>query len=278
MKTRPFDSTAYGLMKAVMHGTAAETLAALALKPDLSWPDSEGLTALHHAVKAGKTETVMLLLAAGAPVNDKSNNSRTPLTIAAELGHLEIAGLLIAAGGGTNADETALHRAVEQRQRDMVKLLLQTGQAVDYQPMAGDRPLAIAAGTNDTHIVKLLLEAGADINARDMFNRTALHKAAYKNAQETAKLLIGLGASEAVKDIYSATPASTAQDENHANMQLLLNRAEDIRRDFTNAAKAEVDLKAHREMLAREEKLKVFGSGMPNALPVRKEPVRFKPK
>jgi len=276
MKNRPHDSLAYGLMRAVQHGTAEEILAALAAKPDLTWPDSEGMTSLHHAAADNKLETARLLIEAGAPVDAASNNGRTPLTLAAERGHLDMAKLLIAAGGGTREDETALHRAAEQRQHDMVRLLLDAGLAVDFLPMAGERPLALAAGANDTQIIAMLLDAGAAINARDMFNRTALHRAAARNAKEAARLLIGRGADESISDIYGQTPLRMAEEENHANMQLLLNKAPEIRADFKKAAEAEAALRNRRAQLALQKELTVLHDGTTQSLAVRKQPVKFR--
>lgn len=276
MNTRPHDSRAYGLMKAVQHGTAEAILAALAGKPDLSWPDSEGLTSLHHAAAENKLETARLLIEAGAPVDAASANGRTPLTLAAKRGHLEMAKLLIEAGGGRRDTETALHRAAEQRQHDMVRFLLDAGLAVDFLPMAGDRPLALAAGQNDTQIVNMLLDAGAAVNARDMFNRTALHRAAAKNAKDAARLLIGRGADETVSDIYAQTPMRMAEEENHASMQLLLDRAAEIRADFKKSAEAEAALRQRREAAALQKELTVLHDGTKQSLPVRKAPVKFR--
>jgi len=278
MKLSPHDPAAYAVMKALRYGTAADFIDALAQKPNLDWEDSEQLTSLHHAAREGKVEAVRLLLEAGANPLMKDQHNRTPLSFAAERGHLAIAELLIAAGGAKNEDDIALHLACEQRQGEMVKKLVAAKMDVNFLPRASETPLMIAAQADDTNIMQTLLDAGANIAGRDMFNNTALHLAAKKDARNAARLLIGLGADTEGMNIYGGKPAYIARDENHEHMESLIGMADSIRRDFQLAADSEKTLLQRREKLAREEELRVFGTGTPSALTVRRTPVRFQPK
>jgi ankyrin repeat protein len=68
--------------------TTVATLLQLGAKPDLV--DSEGSTALHHAVRFGNLKSVEALLNAGASRNLKDGAGRTPADIAQQLGRRTI--------------------------------------------------------------------------------------------------------------------------------------------------------------------------------------------
>ncbi|MDE1151327.1 MAG: ankyrin repeat domain-containing protein [Micavibrio sp.] len=278
MKITPHDPKAYAVMKALRYGTAAEFVDALAEKPNLDWEDSEQLTTLHYAAREGRVEAVRLLLDAGANPLVKDIHNRTPLSFAAERGDLAVAELLIAAGGAKNDDDIALHLACEQRQGEMVKLLLKAHVDVNFLPRAGETALMRAARNDDTGIMRSLLDAGANIAALDMFNNTALHLAAHKDARNAARLLMGLGADVNAMNIYGGIPAYVARDQSHEHMESLIGMADSIRRDFQTAAESEKHLVQRREKLVREEELRVFDNGTPHAVAVRRAPIRFQPK
>src|SRR5687768_9078675 len=67
-----------------------------------------GLTALHHAVRQGHSETVVALLDGGASLNDVSETDKTtPLLLAAINGQFDIAMTLIQRGADANLASTA---------------------------------------------------------------------------------------------------------------------------------------------------------------------------
>jgi len=115
--------------------------------------DSDGRTALHHAVAAGDIELFEELLERGAATDTKDEGGWTPLHSAASAGRVEIATLLLASQGG-GVDVNA---------------------CVDG---SGSTPLIFAASKGHGEIVRLLLEARADLRARDGSGATALHRAA----------------------------------------------------------------------------------------------------
>ncbi len=276
MKFGPHDSAAFAVIQAVRYGTADELLQALAAKPNLNWSDSEGQTALHFAAKDGKTETVRLLLSLGAEPNAKDERGRTPLTHAAEFGHAGAVEVLLAAGAGTNEDETALHMAAANRQREVVTLLLQSKRLdVNYLPRANETPLMEAARADDPAIILLLVEAGANIDAKDMLGNTALHHAAKKDSRNAAKMLMGLGADSTLTNIYAATPDSVARDESHEHMESLVKLRDSLRKDFLAAASLEKSLAERRLHAELDVEISGFKTGAHRIIPIRKSPVRF---
>ena len=61
-------------------------------------------TLLHTACRDGRLNRVAPLIAAGAAIEEKSNNGNTPLSLAAFHGHLEVARLLLASGAEVEAN------------------------------------------------------------------------------------------------------------------------------------------------------------------------------
>ena len=104
--------------------------------------DDEGLTVLHHVAARGyETETITVLLEAGADVAARDDEGRT-----------------------------ALHRAAANPvEPEIAKALLNAGANVAARDRNADTPLHSAA-TNGARAVALLLEAGADPAARNYDN------------------------------------------------------------------------------------------------------------
>lgn len=112
-----------------------ERLRALAQSdPQLIYAYSpDGWTALHLAAHFGQREAVEALLAAGASVQARSQNSmhNTPLHAAMPGGKPEVVEMLLASGAEVNAQQeggfTALHEAALQGSATLVSLLLARG-------------------------------------------------------------------------------------------------------------------------------------------------------
>jgi ankyrin repeat protein len=83
------------LMDAVREGDAAEVQKLLELGVDIGRPDSDGLTALHHAATNGHLRIVHLLVRHGAKIPAATSRGYTPLAMAANSGHLAVVEYLI---------------------------------------------------------------------------------------------------------------------------------------------------------------------------------------
>ncbi len=94
------------------------------------------------------------LLAAGAALNAKSNNSMS---------------------------NTPLHAAVAGGRTDVALLLIQRGAEVNAPDSGRHTPLHIAAENGDAAVVQALLTHGADAHAVDAEDRTPLARAAARN-------------------------------------------------------------------------------------------------
>ena len=98
-------------------------LAANSSRENLHHADMMGRSPLHAAVEAGRLEIVRLLLEHNAPLDPMDKDQRTPLVVAAMLGHDEIVTILLSAGARDSTP--ALHAAAKGAFHEVVRLLLE---------------------------------------------------------------------------------------------------------------------------------------------------------
>lgn len=134
--------------------------------------DAAGNSALWMAARLSKTESVRLLLAAGADPNTRGQRGWTPLHCTtfcwSASADSEIAQLLIKAGADVNSvepeyGETPFHYAVRVAESpQLVRLLLDGGADIDAQSDPGkDTALQFAVARRNHTMTELLLKAGA---------------------------------------------------------------------------------------------------------------------
>jgi ankyrin repeat protein len=142
-----------------------------------------GSTAILFAARSGDAESVRLLIAAGADVNDALPDGASALVVAAHSGNHDVAQLLIEKGADVNdaaVGYTALHAAVLLSDLDLVKALLAhhanpnaqitRGTPVrrnsqDFElpkTLIGATPYLLAAKFVEADIMRALAAGGAD--------------------------------------------------------------------------------------------------------------------
>jgi ankyrin repeat protein len=121
----------------------------------------DGWTALHLAAHFGQREAVEALLAAGASVQARSQNSmhNTPLHAAMPGGQPEVVEALLAKGAEVNAQQeggfTALHEAASQGKTPLVRLLLARGADAALPSESGKTASDLAREQGHTDLLPL---------------------------------------------------------------------------------------------------------------------------
>ena len=200
-------------------------------------------TPLHHAAIRGHEDCLMLLLKAGAKVNQPDRFGRTPLYWAAFNSHTECVKMLLKAKADAKSadsdNRTALYWAAERGNADCVKMLIKAGADVEQCYTKGRlrriegkdeefheqySPLYWTALWGHADCMKLLIDAGADVN-KDTDRRPALHLAAQGGHADCVKLLLEAGADvNKVAKLDEHTPLYYAAWEGHEEcVRLLLN-------------------------------------------------------
>ncbi|KAH0536220.1 hypothetical protein FGG08_006887 [Glutinoglossum americanum] len=179
-----------------------------------------------------------LLEREGVDVNRKDGDGRTPLSWAAERGHLEITKLLVGRESVVDVNNkgrngrTPLSWAAEGGHPEIVKLLVKREDVdVNHEDGYGRTPLSWAAGRGHLEVVKLLLKReSANVNHKDGDGRTPLSWAAGKGHHlEIVKLLVEReGVDINSKDRYGRTPLSWAAGRGHLEVVKLLAEREGV--------------------------------------------------
>lgn len=148
---------------------------------------------LHFASEKGNVTEVKRLLSS-IDVNAVNSYQETALDKAAEKGNIDVIDLLISKGADVKAKqktgETALFAAATFGQDDAVKKLLQKGADIKQPDYLGTSPLHTAVSNSKKSTTKLLLQNQADIEQKDFFGQTALHIAAIEDQLDCLKVLL----------------------------------------------------------------------------------------
>ncbi|KAM6365328.1 ankyrin repeat domain-containing protein 35 [Pluvialis apricaria] len=163
-----------------------------------------GQSAFHLAASKGLTECLTLLLAHGAPVNEKNDDGNTALHLATIACQPQCVKVLLQYGANEShvdgRNRTPLHWAASSGCASSVLLLCDHEALLDVTDAHGQTPLMLAARGNHAAICAQLLQRGADPDLADKDNKTALTLACEHCSVESAELLLSHGAAVGDED------------------------------------------------------------------------------
>ena len=131
--------------------------------PNLGRAES-GSSALHQAAAAGDVQSIRVLVAAGAKLDQRDTADLTPIAYAVRNGSLPATKALIAAGADVNVvmqGKSLLMHVVAQGSLLMAQVLIQAGADVNYQAASGETALTLARDRRQEDLEMLLLQSGA---------------------------------------------------------------------------------------------------------------------
>ena len=162
-----------------------------------SWSDHR-LTPLGMAIRMEQEDCARILLDKGFDVNGRFKRDYTPLELADNRRLVE---LLL--GSGADIDRqgslgvTALFRAAEEGDEDIVRTLLDRDANVYISNFQNQNPLMIAISEGHEAIARMIIQKYEDLDVSDDRGQTALFKASSQGRNEVVRLLLEKGA-----DIY----------------------------------------------------------------------------
>ena len=119
---------------------------------------------------------------------------------------------------------TPLMLAVDRRDTEGARKLIESGANVNAENPAGVTPLMNAAGMGNKELVELLIKKGADVNHKTSGNYTSLMSASLVGQTEIVKILLDAGADPNVKDNAGRTAADFAEEKQHPDILALLKK------------------------------------------------------
>jgi len=188
----------FELIWAAYDNDFTELEALLAVGADVNSKTDDSITALMYAAQNGHVQMLELLIRNGADVNAKPVDGFTALISACLFGHLEAAIVLIENGADINAQNmygaTSLMIAAAYGHYIITDMLLFYEAHTEMTDEYGNTALMIAAAHGYDDIVQLLLDAGAFINVADLDGITPLMAAVIRDRVGVVKLLLSYNA------------------------------------------------------------------------------------
>ena len=174
---------------------------------------SRGYTPLHFAARNGNPDVTEVLLAHGADSEAVSRSGKTALHCAVENHHEACVRVLVEKGTDVQFEDLLDH-AINYRNKNMVRLLLELGANPSSPGPGGFTPCFSAMMKPHTPILEVLLKMGADPDcAYRGETKTLLHHVVEHGKTRAAKLLLKYHASISATDNNGLQPLHYATRE-----------------------------------------------------------------
>ncbi len=187
---------------------------------------------LFKAAFSGNLEELKRLLKAGAHLESRDGNGRTPLHVATYASHEKLIQVLIGAGADANALDNQAYDIVTiaavANDLSVLKIVLDLGAFPGNITSPYDGTALIAASHLGHHeVVKILIDAGAPLDHINNLHWTALMEAVVlgdggPDHVRTARYLLDAGADKTITDKDGITPYEHAVNRGYAAMIDLL--------------------------------------------------------
>ncbi|XP_048880234.1 B-cell lymphoma 3 protein isoform X2 [Brienomyrus brachyistius] len=178
-------------------------------------------TPLHLAVITHQVLLVQLLLSAGADPTMLDRHGQTAAHLCCEHGLSSCLGLLLRHPASQTCLKvrnyeglTVLHLAVQNSNKELVKMILDSGadiNAVDFK--SGRSPLIHAVENNSMEMINFLIESGSNVNMQSYSGNTALHSACGRGQVEAVRVLLKNGADSSLKNYHNDTALMVAKNK-----------------------------------------------------------------
>ena len=212
---------------AVAHGATAQTAPSAA--------EVAAYDGLHRAAYLGDLDAIRSLIAAGADLDARDDNGRTPAHVAAFASNDAALAALAADGADMNALDDQVYDvltiAAVANDPDLVSLALRLGNRPDLITSIYDGTALIAAAhLGHDGVVRQLIAAGAPLDHVNNLHWTALIEVIVlgdggPRHQATLKALLDAGASTTLADRQGNTPLQLARQRGYAAMVQMLEAA-----------------------------------------------------
>ena len=200
---------------------------------DIETKDENGRSPLLRASVSGELKVVKMLVEAGADVCGTCNYGDTCLFNASYHGHTETVRYLV---GLPQVDlshkdkegYTSLLAAAENSSTDVVEVLIDAGSDVETKCNDGCSPLLKAIEFGNLRVVEVLLKAGADVCVTDNKGDTCLTLAAHHGHTETVRTLLCMPGVDVYKSNNRGNTSLHLAPDHSAVVQLLIDAGADV--------------------------------------------------